>query len=227
MKSIKRRMLRHSLLGDFIHLIKLNMFRRKWIRKHLDSDSYPMNLFPVESVDIGYGSYGELNIITFDNKSKLWIGNNVSIAQNVYFMLDVEHYLNHVSTYPFRNKILNGGAESFSKGDITVGDDVWIGFGATILSGVHIGQGAVIASGAVVTTDVPPYTIVGGIPAKVIKKRFNQPVINYLLTLDYSGLDKEMIKAHIDDLYVPIDNMLLEEIKTLYSWFPKKSESNK
>ena len=222
MKNIKWRMIRHSLFGDIVHLVKLNRFKRKWIRKHSDSDSYPMNLFPIECVDIGYGSYGELNVITFDNKSKLRIGNNVSIAQNVYFMLDVEHYLNHISTYPFRNKILNSGSESFSKGNITIEDDVWIGFGSTILSGVHIGQGAVIAAGSVVTKDVPPYAVVGGIPAKIMKYRFNQSVIDYLLTLDYRRLDEKTVKIHIDDFYRPIENMTLNKIKKQYEWFPKK-----
>lgn len=81
-----------------------------------------------------------------------------------------------VSTYPFKRKLFHGGEEAVSKGDIIVGDDVWVGYGATILSGVHIGQGAVIAAGAVVNKDVPPYAIVGGIPAKVIKYRFSESV---------------------------------------------------
>ena len=100
------------------------------------------------------------------------IGNYISIAQNVHFLLDVEHFANHISTYPFKVKLLHSQkSESFSKGDIIIDDDVWIGYGATILSGVRIGQGAVVATGAVVTSDVPPYAIVGGVPAKVIKYR--------------------------------------------------------
>ena len=71
------------------------------------------------------------------------IGNYVSIAENVYFLLDVEHYIDHISTYPFRVKLLQEcKSESFAKGNIVVEDDVWIGFGAVIMSGVTIGKGA-------------------------------------------------------------------------------------
>ncbi|MGN9105593.1 DapH/DapD/GlmU-related protein [Oliverpabstia intestinalis] len=96
---------------------------------------------------------------------------------------------------------MNVEVESFAKGDIRVDDDVWIGYGASIMSGVHIGQGAVVAAGAVVTKDVPPYAIVGGVPAKVIKYRFEPEMIEELLKVDYSELTKEDIEKHIDDLY--------------------------
>ena len=101
-------------------------------------------------------------------------------------------------------------------------DDVWIGYGVTILSGVRIRQGAVVGAGSLVVHDVEPYAIVGGVPARVVKYRFSQEVIKYLLSLDYGKLTEEMIRTHIDDLYKPIDALDLEEIKSLYSWFPKK-----
>ena len=130
-----------------------------------------------------------------------------------------------MSTYPFRVGILGDKIEAFGKGDITVDDDVWIGFGATILSGVHIHQGAVVAAGAVVSKDVPPYAIVGGTPAKVIRYRFEKPVIDFLLTLDYGKLDEELIRQYVDELYKPIGGMKLDDIKELYSWFPKQSKN--
>ena len=105
------------------------------------------------------------------------------MAEEVLFLLGDDHNLNYLMTFPHRAKILKEcPAEATSKGNIVVDDDVWIGYGATILSGVHISQGAVIAAGAVVTHDVPPYAIAGGVPAKVIKYRFEQPVI---LSLEY------------------------------------------
>ena len=113
--------------------------------------------------------------------------------------------------------------EAISKGDIIVDDDVWIGYGATILSGVHIGQGAVVAAGAVVTKDAPPYAIVGGVPARVIKYRFSPEVIEQLLKLDYSKLTDNMIRERIDDLYTSLDGKTPEEVEKLLEWFPKKS----
>ena len=175
-----------------------------------------MNHFPAELVSVGKCSYGELNVVTFNRCSKLKIGSYCSIAQHVYFMLDVEHRVNTVSTYPYKAKCLRLGDEAFSKGDIVVGDDVWIGYGATIMSGVHIGQGAVVAAGAVVTKDVPPYAIVGGVPAKVIRYRFEPEIVEELLKIDYSRLTDEMIKEHIDELYTN-----LEDVEQL-EWMPKK-----
>ena len=114
-------------------------------------------------------------------------------------------------------------AEAISKGDITI-DDVWIGFRATILSGVHIGQGAVVAAGAVVTKDVPPYAIIGGVPAKIIKYRFSPEVIEQLLKLDYSKLTDDMIWERIDDLYNSLDGKSPEGVEKLLAWFPKKTD---
>ena len=94
---------------------------------------------------------------------------------------------------------------------------MWIGQNATILSGVHIGQGAIVAAGGVVTHDVPPYSIVGGVPAKVIRYRFSGSVIEKLLRIDYGNLTDEMIKKSINALYdkVTEDNIdqLLTEMK--------------
>ncbi len=208
----------NTLLKKLLLLIKLNRFKRIWRRKNKDNGTVPMSFFHQELVSVGKMSYGELNIVTFNNNTKLKIGSYCSIAQHVTFMLDVEHQINTIATYPFKAKSLNLGDEAFSKGDIVVDDDVWIGYGATILSGVHVGQGAVIAAGAVVTKDVPPYAVVGGVPAKVIKYRFSEELIKELLKVDFSKLTDDMIKEHIDDLYTE-----LTDIKR-YDWLPKKSE---
>ena len=106
--------------------------------------------------------------------------------------------------------------EGIGKGDIIVEDDVWIGCRVTVLSGVHIGQGAVVAAGALVTKDVPPYAIVGGVPAKVIKYRFEPEMIEELLKIDYSRVDRSMIQAHADELYQKL------ETKEQLSWLPQK-----
>ena len=84
--------------------------------------------------------------------------------------MDAGHTLNNISTYPFKTALLNyKNEEAISKGNIIIDDDVWIGFGATIMSGVHIGQGAVIAAGSVVTKDVPPVAVAAGNPVRFIK----------------------------------------------------------
>ena len=212
-----RRWLGSTLIGNIRQRIRLNKFQRKWIREHKHSDTMPMNIFPGEVVCVGKETYGQLNVITFSDKSRLFIGNFVSIAQDVKFLLDVEHYIKHVSTFPFKVKILGSEVyESFSKGDIYVNDDVWIGIGAIILSGIHIGQGAVIAAGTVVTKNVPPYAVVGGNPARIIKYRFSEELIEELLKIDFGKLTKEMISEHIDDLYQKLER------KEQLDWLPKK-----
>lgn len=84
-----------------------------------------------------------------------------------------------------------------NKGDIVIGNDVWIGYEAVIMSGVKIGNGAIIGTRAVVTKDVPPYTIVGGIPAKIIRRRFDDATIERLEALHWWDWDYEKIKRSI------------------------------
>lgn len=81
---------------------------------------------------------------------------------------------------------------------VEIGNDVWIGSGALLLPGVHIGDGAIIAAGAVVTKDVEPYAIVGGVPAKIIRKRFNDEQIKYLLELKWWDKPEEWVRSHAD-----------------------------
>lgn len=207
----------YSAIKEILHLCKQGKRKKEWKQLHPNNDTFPMNNFAFENVLLGDGTYGELNVVDFGGSNKLIIKNYVSIAQNVSFILNAEHHINHISTYPFKVKILHvEESESFGKGDILIEDDVWIGYGATIMSGVHIGQGAIIAAGAVVTKDIPPYAIVGGIPAKIIKYRFSQDIINELMKVDYSKLTDDMIKEHVDDLYNE-----LTDVRQL-KWMPRK-----
>jgi acetyltransferase-like isoleucine patch superfamily enzyme len=201
----KKSNLKYTLLNIVWRQIKLNRFQRKWNKHNPHNCTIPMRVFPKEVVNVGNNSYGELNIITYNNKTHLNIGNFVSIAENVSFLLDVEHHIDCVSTYPFMEKIIDSNRiEAFSKGDIIVDDDVWIGYGATILSGVHIGQGAVIAAGAVVVKDVPACAIVGGVPAKIIRYRFNKEIADGVREISFSRISDSDVRKYISEFSTPV-----------------------
>ena len=159
-------------------------------------------------VRVGNFTYGTINIVSTNNGSKVSIGHFCSISDNVKFIINNDHPTDHISTYPFKTRILHDKPEAISKGDIIVHDDVWIGINAIIMSGVEIGQGAIVAAGAVVTRDVPPYAIVGGVPAKIIKYRFEQDVVNKLMRIDYSKIDKNFVSDHLETLYQSVDKSI-------------------
>jgi len=137
---------------------------------------------------------------------KLIIGKFCMIASDVKFIMNgANHLTNSLTTYPFA--IFGNGWENAmegktypQKGDINIGNDVWIGYNATIMAGVNIGDGAIIATNSTVTKDVEPYTIVGGNPAKEIKKRFSENIITKLLELKWWNWDIEKITKNIRNL---------------------------
>ncbi len=139
------------------------------------------------------------------NSDKLKIGKFCSIACGSKFLFtSANHTLGSLSTYTFPIFFDEWGLDAKNirsawdnKGDIVIGNDVWIGYEAVILSGVTIGDGAIIGTRAVVTKDVPPYTIVGGIPAKPIRRRFDDKTIAELLRLRWWDWDKEKISRNI------------------------------
>lgn len=208
-------------ISSFISDPEFQFFKLKWRRENKHNDTFPINEFDISKVRVGIGTYGKLNVKN-DTNSKLIIGNFCSIAEGVTFLVGLDHPVNNVSSYPFKVKQCGQSVEAISKGDIVLDDDVWLGYRVTVLSGVHVGQGAIVAAGAVVTKDVPPYAIVGGVPAKVIKYRFSQDIIQQLLRLDYSKLTEDLIREHQEELYVPLNRKKLVEVQQLLSWFPKK-----
>ncbi len=205
-----------------LYKIKRKLFNRKWRKQNKHNNTSARDIFDASCVQVGNNTYGEVGVLVFNDTNKLHIGNYCSIGPGVQFLLSAEHDFNHLSTFPFKAYIVSGEKEGIGKGDILIDDDVWLGYGATILSGVHIGQGAVVAAGAVVSKDVPPYAIVGGVPAKVIRYRFEKSSIDFLLTLDYGALTENLVREHVDDLYTNIEGVPIEKIRQLYSWFPKK-----
>lgn len=119
------------------------------------------------------------------------------------------HSIHTLTTYPFATLLggVQDGRDAQSKGTTVVEDEVWIGLGALILSGVRIGKGAIVGARSVVTRDVPPYAIVGGNPAKVIKYRFPQEIIDVLLPFDLSEIPEETLKKNIEVLYQKINSV--------------------
>ena len=191
------------------------LFRKKWRKANAHNQTFVKSCFDTASVRVGNHTYGCIDA-QISNGGKLEIGHYCSIAEGVKFLVSADHPLDHISSYPFRTKLLTGEPEATSKGNILVEDDVWIGCRVTVLSGVRIGQGAVVAAGALVTKDVPPYAIVGGVPAKVIKYRFEPEMIEELLKIDYAQLDRAMIQIHENALYQKL------ETKEQLSWLPKR-----
>ena len=203
--------------------IRLLEKRKEWRKNNRHNNTRIIKPIEAERCIVGKGTYGDIRILHDSPKNRLVIGNYCSISTEVAFILSDEHPINYISTYPWKVKELHSAPyEAISKGDIIIHDDVWIGFRAIILSGVEIGQGAVVAAGAVVTKDVPPYAIVGGNPARIIKYRFAQEIQSQLLNCDYSALTRETIGSHIEDFYTDLNSMQIGDIEEKFEWFPKR-----
>lgn len=187
-------------------------------RSNDDQIVYLKNVITKPNIEVGdYTIYNdfvhdprdfEINNVLYHypiNGDKLKIGRYCSIACGSKFLFTSgNHALASLSTYTFPIFYEEWGLDAKdicgawdNKGDIIVGNDVWIGFEAVILSGVTIGDGAIIGARAVVTKDVPPYTIVGGVPAKPIRKRFDDRTIEKLLSLRWWDRDETTVKKAI------------------------------
>jgi acetyltransferase-like isoleucine patch superfamily enzyme len=130
----------------------------------------------------------------------LKVGKFCSIAAGVTIMLSGEHRPDWVTTYPFTiifKNLSNYAYSAKTKGDVIIGNDVWIGMDVLILSGVTIGDGAVVGAGSVVTKNVEPYAIVAGNPARFIRKRFDQDVIDELLEIKWWDWDVNRISDNM------------------------------
>lgn len=176
------------------------------------------------------------------NGDKLIIGKFCSIACGAKFLFTSgNHSLKSLSNYTFPiffdewdldSKNITSAWDN--KGDTVIGNDVWIGYDAIIMPGVKIGDGAIIGTRAVVTKDIPPYTIVGGVPAKPIRKRFDDKTIEKLLSIKWWNWDKEKIKQNIQSIqsgnindliwfviyeYIDVLNQLKVKIQVIKSLF--------
>ncbi len=153
---------------------------------------------------IGEYSYGKPTVLEFGEKATLRIGNFCSIAKGVVILLGGEH-TGLITTYPFNQMYRRKEFAEFqrlqahphSKGDVIIGNDVWIGANALLLSGTKIGDGAIVGAGSVVTKPVEPYAIAAGNPASTIKKRFDQETIARLLKIQWWYWPLERIRENL------------------------------
>jgi len=179
----------------------------------LDKNTIINSPCSLKNVKIEYGSYISQN----SRITNTQIGKFCSIGPNFLCGWGM-HPLSGISTSPLFYSTNNQFGFSYTSknifketSEIKIGNDVFIGSNVTILDGVCISDGAVIAAGSVVTTDVPPYAIVGGVPAKIIKYRFTQDVILNLLKIKWWNFDTEKIKSISDNFY-DIDNFIKENL---------------
>ena len=195
------------MLKNLKKFIKAKLWRR---RNPHNFTTLAGDNFPLDKVTVGKLTYGSIHAISYGGNSEfLKIGNCCSIADEVTFLLGGGHRLDCVSTFPFRGKLV-GDVEAMTKGPIVLEDDVWIGYGATVLSGVTLGKGSVVGAGALVCGDVPSYAIVAGIPAKVIRYRFDDEMRARLAAIDLGKVDAAFARKEIELLESPLDDGALE-----------------
>lgn len=214
---------RIPLLREFVRQWKVARFRKRWRQLNPHNHTTVREEFPVEVVKVGKGTYGDLHILSYlPDGERLEIGNYVSIAPDVHFILGGNHTTNTLFTYPIRSTIIHAHCreDAQSRGSICVEDEVWIGYGATILSGVRIGKGAVIGAKAVVTKDIPPYAIAVGNPAKVVRTRIPEQYIPLVKELYLKDIPEQEWQNYLRALYTTIKDdtnveALINEFKNL------------
>jgi len=199
------------LLSFSYFLFKANVIRKILFKLILKLDDPSLSysrkiMLKYYDVKIGKYSYGCQKIDGSIAKSTI-IGDFCSIAPGVRIG-GMNHPTNFLSTHPFlyyKNRGFisenNNEIETLGNQPVCISDDVWIGQNAIILPGVTVMKGAVIGAGSVVTRDVPPYTIVAGVPAKPIKKRFSDKEISILLDINWCKMDDNIIKENISYFY--------------------------
>ncbi|NOS92870.1 MAG: CatB-related O-acetyltransferase [Cyclobacteriaceae bacterium] len=206
-------------------LWKERKFQHDWRKRNSHNETKVAGRqFSNEVVEVGKGTYGTIQVqsLYVTPNEKLVIGNYVSIAPDVVFLLGVNHPTDTLTTFPFYTKLIQRSSiDALSKGPIFVDDEVWIGTGAKIFSGVTIGKGAIVAAGALVTKNVEPYAIVGGNPARLIRYRFSPEIVKILMPIRMSNFSSEWIKENIQSIYQKIESEAdALQLKALFDSYP-------
>lgn len=171
--------------------------------------------------DIGVGSYGNPKILDWGEGATLRVGKFCSFAKDVTIFLGGNHRVDWITTFPFpvfRKSARQIKGHPSTKGNVIIGHDVWIGDGAAILSGVIIGNGAVVGARSVVTKNVPPYAIVAGNPATIIRHRFTNDEIAILMDLKWWDWSEEKLDSSMEILL----NNCVKELKNFSDRFDEK-----
>jgi acetyltransferase-like isoleucine patch superfamily enzyme len=168
---------------------------------------------PLGTVAIGEYTYGKPKILGLSKDNVLVIGKYCSIGYDVTFIgIGGQHTYKHIANFPLfsqTNYSPNWSQIEECRGAPTIiGNDVWIGKGATIMPKVKVGDGAVVGACALVTKDVPPYTVVGGVPAKIIRRRFTEKQIEALLKIAWWNWDRKKIIDNIAFFYSDVDDFI-------------------
>lgn len=193
---------------------KLRMITKKIWRRfkiYVEHDEYRMlsqlsrynnNVIKVDHFTYGHPDTNSPQIIHFGEDASLQIGKFCSIAEHVTIFIGGYHNIQNVSLYPFSAAFSDVPQINImvDKGKTIIGNDVWVGRQSIIMAGVKIGDGAVIAAGSVVTKDVGDYEIVGGNPAKLIKKRFSDEQISKLKVISWWNWDIKKVKENVQTL---------------------------
>ncbi len=197
---------------------RLKRFRNRIRRKLFSAEEEILYTKDVlgDRYRIGDHTYGMPKVVSWGEGTSLRIGKYCSIATNVTIFLGSEHRTDWVSTYPF--PFLWKEANSISghpstRGDVIIGNDVWIGFGATVLSGVTIGDGAAIGACSLVIHDVPPYAIVAGNPAQIIRHRFEEGTIQKLLKIRWWDWPDEKVRENVHLICSDSIKIFVEQFK--------------
>lgn len=193
-----------DILLAMLNRLRVQVALRTRLRSWLTPDQPGGDLDPENRLMMGRHSYGQPNMCLYpgDPPTRVLIGNFVSIAEGVEFIPAGGHPLGRTSLFPFRARWDMPGAledgHPDSRGDILVGSDVWIGRRACVLSGVTIGHGAAIAAYSVVASDVRPYAVVAGNPAREVRRRFPDEICEQLLSTSWWEWPDDEIRPFVN-----------------------------